>query len=396
MDNLTLPASAENSYDLLSSILAHAIDKKVSDIHLEPDGEKMRIRFRKDGFLSLYKDLEKSYQDTLISRIKIISKLDISEHRQPQDGHFQFDSKGKIFNFRVSSLPTVYGEAVVLRLLSKEENLIGLENLGFDADQLNLVRKIINSPSGLILTTGPTGSGKTTLLYSIINSLNTPNKSIITLEDPVELVVPGVRQTQIKEDIGLNFAKVVRSVLRQDPNVIMLGEIRDNETALITIQAALSGVLILSTFHTYDVPALATRFMEMGIYSSVVAQTIRGVISVRLMRKICNLCAQSYQLSDEEKSILNIKDAHLTPNFRKAQGCPDCNNSGYSGRIGIFEAIYFDKDIRSAIIERRPVLYMYEMLKNKNLKTLKDVAIERVVQGYTTSEEFIRVIGTLD
>lgn len=397
MDN-QLPPSSGDPHDLLGSILSHAINKKASDIHIEPSPEGLSIRFRIDGSLILYQVFETRFQDQLISRIKILSKLDISEHRLPQDGHFQFQSSDKIYNFRLSVLPTINGEALVLRVLSREENLIKLESLGFDADQYDLVKKLISSPSGLILTTGPTGSGKTTLLYSIINALNTPSRSVITLEDPVELVVFGVRQTQIKEDIGLSFAKVMRSILRQDPNIIMLGEIRDNETALITIQAALSGILIFSTFHTYDMPALVTRFTEMGIYSSVVAQTIKGVLSTRLMRRICGYCSEVYQPTEEEKKILLTAKIHpnITPNFRKGKGCSHCNNLGYLGRIGIFEVIYFDRDIRSAIIERRPVFYIYELLKQKNFKSLRDIALERVNQGYTTTEEFIRVVGSLD
>ena len=263
--------------------------------------------------------------------------------------------------------------------------------MGLEEDQLRLINNLITSPSGMILTTGPTGSGKTTFLYSILHALNKPDKNIVTLEDPIEFQMAGLRQTNINEAMNLTFAKAMRSVVRQDPDIVMLGEIRDDETAQMAIQAALTGILIFSTFHTFDVPALVTRFIEMGISSSVAAQIIKGVISIRLVRKVCFSCREPYVMTDTQRQFLGLSSNVQV--FQRGKGCNLCQAKGYTGRTGIFEIVYFDDEIRAAIIEKKPASYLYELLSKKNIKSLKTSAISKVAQGVTTIEEIVRVMG---
>jgi type II secretory ATPase GspE/PulE/Tfp pilus assembly ATPase PilB-like protein len=288
-------------------------------------------------------------------------------------------------------LPTPNGEAIVLRILNREEILIRIQDLGFDKNQLETMNRLIISPHGMILTTGPSGSGKTTLLYSTLNELNKPDNNIIALEDPIEFQMPTIRQVQISEGSSLDFARAMRSVLRQDPDIIMVGEIRDPETAQMAFQAALTGILVFSTFHTLDVPGLVARLVEMGMPRSVIAQAIEGVVSSRLLRKICDSCKKPYQLSDYEKMILG--DKSKGKKFQKGDGCKNCLNSGYFGRTGIFEVVHFDNEIRSSIISKEPYAYLHKLLKEKGIKTLRESAIDKVFQGITTVEEVARVTG---
>ena len=380
--------------DLTDTILQNAIQSRASDIHLDPEIKSFRVRFRIDGTLYEIENLAKDVQEIVISRIKVLAGMDIMEHRIPQDGHLEFMFQATNYNLRVSTFPTPHGEAVVLRLLNRENMLLPLENLGLDADQLEDINSLIQSPYGIILITGPSNSGKTTLLYSILNVLNTPENNIVTVEEPIEFQMENIRQMQIDASIGLTFSKAMRAILRQDPEIIMLGEIRDPDTIQMAAQAALSGRLVFSTFHTFDVPALVMRLIEMGIPSSIVSHTLLGVVSVRLIRRVCSSCKAPYSLSEFEQKFLG--DQEKTPGFQKGKGCKACQNSGYLGRIGIFEVLRFDEDIQSHILAKKSIASFRTLLKEKQIKTLRGAAVEKVRQGITTVEEVLRVVGRGD
>lgn len=388
---------SQDSGDWFENILISAIEKRTSDIHFEPERDTFKVRFRVDGLLHESEGLNKYSQDSIISKIKVLSNMNITEHRLPQDGHFEFNHNNRIYNIRVSTLPSLYGETLVLRILNREEILIKLESLGFLPDQLELVNKLIAGSSGLVIVTGPTGSGKTNLLYSIINTLNKPDKNIITLEDPIEYQMSNVRQTQINESVDLSYSRAMRSVLRQDPDIVMLGEIRDIDTAQMAVMASLSGIFIFSSFHTFDVAALVARLQEFGISSTIIAQAVRGVISTRLVRLICSSCKEQHQPTELEmvgtytRSVIDRFSSQKV--FKKGRGCDRCNGKGYLGRTGVFEVVYFDEEIQASIVERRSALFMRELIKKKKGKSIRDCAIEKVVQGITTFEEVVRVLG---
>lgn len=377
--------------EAIDIILHNAIDNKASDVHFEPERNNINIRFRIDGVLYKTESLPKDSQDMIVSRIKVLSQMNITEHQLPQDGHFEFAHNNKIYNMRVSTFQTSYGEVVVLRILDRDDILIELEKLGFYENQLETMNKLINNPYGMVLITGPCGSGKTTLLYSVLNKINNDGNNIITLEDPIEFQLSNIRQSQIDEKIGLGFSKGLRAILRQNPDVIMVGEIRDSETAQMAVQASLTGILVFSTFHTLDVPALVTRFIEMGVPRSVIAQALAGAISSRLVRKICDHCRTSYQLTDYEKKFLGDKSKNY--DLQKGNGCDHCHGSGYSGMAGIFEIAYFDKEIKDHIISQKPPSELREILQKKGIKTLQEIAIQKVIDGVTTIEETVRVTG---
>ncbi|MBU1102457.1 GspE/PulE family protein [Patescibacteria group bacterium] len=382
-----------DTVNYLDKILTSAIKQRASDIHVQPERESFNIAFRIDGSLYVIDTLLKSEQEEFISRIKVLSQADITESRLPQQGHFELNFEGKIYNMRISIIPTLYGEAVVLRILNRDDILIKLEELGFDDDQLSAMNRLISSPYGMILITGPCGSGKTVLLYSILNVLKKPGKNILTLEDPVECQITDMRQIQINEKLGLDFVSAMKTALRQDPDVMMLGEIRDAESARMAVQAALTGILFFSTFHTLDVPALVSRLLEIGIPNSIAAQSIVGVVSSRLVRKVCKACGEAHQIDDYEKRVLdgiNLEGAK----FRKGKGCNACNNSGYYGRVGIFEITSFDDEIRACIIEKQSFSALRKILEQKKVKSLRDAACNKVLSGVTTAEEVVRVIGS--
>lgn len=374
----------------LDNLLFKAIDLKASDVHIEIGREILNIRFRIDGLLYLMETLDRGSQQTIVSHIKIVSQLESTEYRVPQDGHFEFNYNNRVYNIRVSTFPTIYGEVIVMRILNREDILLKLGDLGFDENQLQSVDTLIHHPYGMILITGPSSSGKTTLLYSILNILNKSINNIITIEDPVELQIEGMRQTQVNEYSEFKFSTALRSVLRQDADIIMVGEIRDDETAQIAIQAALAGRLVFSTFHTLNVPGVVTRLLEMDIPASVIANAITGIISTRLVRKICPDCKAPYQLSEREQRILGeaLPEGQV---FYKGVGCGKCLRSGYSGRTGVFEIIPFDEEIRFAIIEKMHLSEMFSTLEKKKIKSLRESAMEKVYQGITTVEEVIRV-----
>ena len=378
------------------NVMHSAIEKRASDVHIEPERDTLNVRFRIDGLLQQVEVLGNHLQDNIVSMIKVMSNMNITERRLPQDGHFEFNSMNKVHNIRVSVFPSLYGETIVLRILNREDILIGLEDLGLLPDQLDLVNKLITSSFGMILTTGPTGSGKTNLLYSIIHALNKPDKNIVTLEDPIEYQMTNIRQTQVNESIGLSYVKAMRSVVRQDPDVVMLGEIRDVDTAQMAVLATLTGILIFTTFHTFDVPALITRFLEFGITNSIIAQTIKGVISTRLVRKICDSCKEPYALTDVDKLdsyTKNLLEHRGQASLQKGRGCEKCNNTGYLGRTGVFEVVYFDEEIKTCIIEYKLPSYISELIRRKKGRAIRDAAMEKVFQGITTIEEVSRVLG---
>ncbi|HUZ92435.1 MAG TPA: GspE/PulE family protein [Candidatus Paceibacterota bacterium] len=377
--------------EVVDKILYQAIESKASDVHLDPDREGFSIRFRIDGILYPMDKLASYAQDEIISRIKVVALMDIAERRFPQDGHFEFEHEKRIYNIRVSTAPAIYGEAVALRILNREDVIVNLADLGLNPEQLKTVEKISASPYGMVLVTGPTGSGKTTFLYSILSTFNKISRNIMTLEDPVEFPMASVRQIQIDENIGLGFAKSMRAVVRQDPDVIMLGEIRDADTAQMAFQASLTGILLFSTFHTFDVPGLVIRLIEMGVPRSVVAHALSGIISTRLVRKICHACAEPYEPTESERRFLG--DA-VTGQIKKGKGCDTCRQSGYLGRIGLFEVVEFDEEVRSGIIEGMPSSTLREFIEKKSPVNLRASAIEKIAAGITTIEEAIRVIGT--
>ena len=375
---------------ILESVLQNAIASRASDIHLVPSREALEVRFRVDGVLYKFGSVPTHYSEAIISRIKVLAQMDIGEKRFPQDGHFEFDIDGKLHNFRVSTVPSMHGLAVVLRALKKGDIFSDLNQLGMDAEQAEISKGIIESPHGMVLISGPTGSGKTTFLYSVIGAMNRVQKSVVTLEDPVELEMDGVRQMQINEAIDLSFSKAAKALLRQNPDVIMIGEIRDPDTAAIAFRAALSGILVFSTFHTFDTPGLIIRLVEMGIPRSVVAYGLAGMISTRLVGKICSNCATPYEPSAFERKL--IGEAVGGAQFMKGKGCEVCRNSGFMGRTGIFEIVRFDDEIRSKIIEDVSRTSLREFFRKKIKKSLKESAVDKVRQGITTAEEIIHIV----
>lgn len=373
----------------VENLLSAAIEQRASDIHIEPSREEIDVRIRVDGQLRHIQTLDKSTHEPLVSRIKVLSQMDIAEHRAPQDGHFEFTSNQTLFSVRVSTIPTIHGEAAVLRLHIREGESLNLKELGFDASQMEVVQKLLTQPSGMVLSTGPNGSGKTTLLYACLQVLNKPTANIITVEDPVERQLKGVRQIQVTDSGKLTFTSVLRSILRQDPDVIMVGEIRDPDSAQISVQAALTGRLVFSTIHTFNVFAVIARFMEMGIPRSIIANSINAIISPRLIRKICQNCRVRYQPTEPERKFFDLgSGAYFT-----GSGCNVCYETGYAGRVGVFEIVPFDQDIRLAIVESKNISDVLKVVKIKKHKTLLECAIDKVKDGTTTVAELIRVVG---
>lgn len=377
---------------LVNMIIGDAVKKRASDIHVEPLENKFRIRYRIDGILQEMQAPPKRLQGSIISRLKIMAGMDIAEKRLPQDGRIKTTVDKKELDLRVSTLPAIHGESVVMRILDKTGFLVGIEELGFLSDNKRDFQKLMSLPNGMILVTGPTGSGKTTTLYSALMSINQRERKVITIEDPVEYQLDGINQVQVKPQINLTFAAGLRSMLRQAPDIIMVGEIRDLETAEISIQSALTGHLIFSTLHTNDAPSAVTRLVDMGIKSYLVASTVQGVLAQRLVRTICPVCRESYVPSEEEKILLGtdtVKDGRLE--FYKGKGCPSCNNTGYKGRIGIFELLIMNDAIRELVIQNNSSSEISKKARECGMRTLKEDGIEKIKRGYTTIEEVLRV-----
>jgi len=384
-------ASATKMFDL---IMMQAIHDRASDIHLEPDEKNLRVRFRIDGYLFETLTLPKAIHPALTSRIKILAEMDIAETRLPQDGNFNVRMENRGFEIRVSTFPTIYGENVVLRLLDQTSPLLSLEDLGFSEEMLQQFRQLLRRTNGIILVTGPTGSGKTTTLYACLNLINSTEKNIITIEDPVEYRLPLIRQTQVNPKAGITFATGLRSILRQDPDVIMVGEIRDLETSEIAIQAALTGHLVLSTLHTNDAPEAITRLMDIGVEPYLISSSLIGVLAQRLVRKICPHCKIPIPL---EKEVLKEFE-EILPNSSppttifRGKGCKQCKQSGYLGRTGIFELLVVNEKIKRLISEKASIQMIREVAREElGLKSLREDGLLKVLKGITTINEVDRV-----
>jgi type IV pilus assembly protein PilB len=376
---------------LVNQIITDAFKMRASDIHLEPLIKRFRVRYRIDGMLHEMKSPPKRLQPSIIARLKIQSNMSISEHRIPQDGRIQSSVGAKLIDLRVSCLPTNHGESIVMRILDKEGLKLGLAELGFLTDDQQTFEKVIALPDGILLVTGPTGSGKTTTLYSCLHFINRPDRKIITVEDPVEYILAGINQVQVSESVGLTFGMALRSILRQAPNVIMIGEIRDMETASIAINASLTGHLVFSTLHTNDAPGAVTRLIDIGVKPFLVASSTRCLMAQRLVRKICKKCTQPYLPTEAEMKSLGFTESNTkNANFRKGKGCPDCNNTGCRGRMGIFEIFMIQDEARKLIYEKVPSSVLRAKAREMGMRTLREDGIRKVLAGMTTAEEVIR------
>ena len=383
---------------LVNGMITEAYRLRASDIHLEPLEKRFRVRYRIDGVCHEIKSPPKRLQASIISRLKIMSNMSIAERRVPQDGRIQCNVGNKIIDLRVSCLPTNHGESIVMRILDKEGLRLGLGELGFFTDDQQTFERLISLPDGILLVTGPTGSGKTTTLYSCLNYINRPDRKIITVEDPVEYQMSGINQVQVSEAIGFTFAQALRSMLRQAPNVIMLGEIRDMETATIAINASLTGHLVFSTLHTNDAPSAVTRLIDIGIKPFLVASSARALMAQRLVRKICKKCGAPYMPPDTELKALHIDAATAAgAKFTKGKGCPDCNKTGCRGRMGIFEIFVIDDEARKLIYEKVSATVLRARARESGMRTLREDGCRKVVAGLTTAEEVIRAtVGDID
>jgi type IV pilus assembly protein PilB len=395
LSNLTRMSEDAPVVRLVNVLLADALHRGASDIHIEPYEKEMRIRFRIDGVLYDVMHPPLRLRDALISRIKIMSKLDIAEKRLPQDGRIKIKLKhhgrSRELDFRVSTLPTIYGEKMVLRLLDKENLRLDMAQLGFEPASLDKFKRNINRPYGMVLVTGPTGSGKTSTLYSALQSLNTPETNIMTAEDPVEFNLMGVNQVQMKEAIGLNFAAALRSFLRQDPNIILVGEIRDFETAEIAVKAALTGHLVLSTLHTNDAPSTISRLMNMGIEPFLVATSVNLIQAQRLVRRVCKEC--KIEVHHPEEALIDVgfpaSEVKDIKTFKGA-GCANCNGTGYKGRVGLYEVMEVTEDLRELILVGASGLELRRKSIEEGMLTLRQSGLEKIRQGMTTLEEVVR------
>ena len=377
---------------IVNQIITQAIQERASDIHFEPEENVLGLRFRIDGMLVRKSPLPKDLEAAIISRLKIMAGLDIAEKRLPQDGRILMRVSKREIDFRVSTCPTVHGENVVLRILDKSSLVVGLESLGFSPPDLKRFQEIINTPYGIVLVTGPTGSGKTTTLYSALQSLNREDVNIMTVEDPVEYQFPHIRQVHVNLKAGLTFAQALRSFLRQDPDIIMVGEIRDLETAEIAVQAALTGHLVLSTLHTNDAPSAFTRLLEMGIEPFMVASSIIGVIAQRLIRRVCDNCKEEYTPDKDTIRLLGLEEKiDKNTKFVRAKGCKLCNHTGYRGRIGIFEILKNSPRIQELALKRASSFEIKKVAQTEGMKTLRQSAVEKLLQKITTVENILRV-----
>jgi general secretion pathway protein E len=376
---------------LVNSLLSQAIRERASDIHIEPFEKEMVARFRIDGILYNILTIQKRYQASIASRIKIMSGLNIAEKRLPQDGGMRIKIGGKDVDIRVSIVPTAFGERIVLRLLYRESALLPLDQIGFAGDTLVRFNQFIERPHGIILVTGPTGSGKTTTLYAALSKINSPDKNIITIEDPIEYQLKGIGQIQVNAKIQLTFAAGLRSVLRQDPDVILVGEIRDSETAEIAIQAALTGHLVFSTLHTNDAAGAVTRLLDMKIEPFLISSSVMAILAQRLVRVLCRECREPYQMTPAELSELEIKSGADGRTAYRAKGCPACFNTGYLGRSAIYELLTVDDELRQLIMKNTDASTLKTAAMARGMSTLRQDGAMRVLEGVTSVDEVVRV-----
>ena len=377
---------------LVNLIITEAVQLRASDIHIEPFEDRIRIRYRIDGRLVERDNPPRRLLGAMLSRIKILSKLDIAERRRPQDGRIKLTADGKDYDLRVSVLPTTHGQSVVMRILDKDNIKVGIRQLGLSENDFRQFKNLIRRPNGIILVTGPTGSGKTTTLYAALNELNRPDTKIITAEDPVEYYLAGINQVEIKHQIGLDFARVIRAMLRQAPNVILVGEMRDTETAQMGIQASLTGHLVFSTLHTNDAPGAVTRMIDMGVPAYLVASSVIAVLAQRLVRVNCTKCKQPHQPLDTE-----LEAAGITPEmmqgatFMKGRGCSNCQKKGYKGRLGIFELMVMNNKIRELAFQGAATQDIRRAAVSSGMKVMFDDGIQKTLRGITTLDEVFRV-----
>ena len=377
---------------LVQLMIQEAVQLRASDIHVEPFEDRVRIRYRIDGILHQRDSPPRRLLGPLLSRIKIISKIDIAERRRPQDGRIKITAGEKELDLRVSVIPTNHGQSVVMRLLDPDNIKVGIRQLGFSEKNFAEFQGLIKRPNGIILVTGPTGSGKTTTLYAGLSALNRPDRKIITAEDPVEYYLPGINQVQVDHNIGLDFARIIRSMLRQAPNIILVGEMRDAETAAIGIEASLTGHLVFSTLHTNDAPSAVTRMVDMGVPGYLVASSVIAIMAQRLVRTVCQKCRQKYKPSDEVLADAGFTEEQLeNANFMRGKGCNHCNKSGFKGRIGIYELMTVNGKIRELIFAGASTTEIRKLAIKQGMSTLYIDGMDKVLQGITTLEEVYRV-----
>jgi len=376
---------------LVSLIILEAYRSRASDIHLEPMEKRFRVRYRVDGVLREVDSPPKRLQAAMITRVKIMANMKIAEKRVPQDGRIEINVMGKDLDLRVSTVPTTHGESVVMRILDKSSMMLGLPELGFFSDDQATFERLLALPDGILLVTGPTGSGKTTTLYACLNFLNQPDRKIITVEDPVEYQLPGINQVHVMSDIGLTFTAALRSILRQAPNIIMIGEIRDLETANIAINASLTGHLVFSTLHTNDAPSAITRLVDMGVKPFLVASSLRGIMAQRLVRRVCPHCRTEHQPTEAEIRLLGQAAAQMaSTTLYQGQGCEECTN-GYRGRRGIYEVLVVNDEVRDLVFQQVDSAVIRAKARALGMRTLREDGLRKAVAGITTIEEVLRV-----
>ncbi len=378
---------------MVTMMLLEAYNMRASDIHLEPLEKRFRVRFRIDGVLHEMQNPPKKLQSAITSRLKIMTgSMSIAEKRLPQDGRIQVKMGKRSIDLRVSSIPTVHGESIVMRILDKSALSLGLPQLGFLSDDQEVFEKLITLPDGILLVTGPTGSGKTTTLYACLNYINKPDKKLITVEDPVEYQMSGINQVQVNTDIGMTFPAALRSILRQAPNIIMIGEIRDAETANIAINASLTGHLVFSTLHTNDAPSAVARLIDIGVQPFLVSSATRAIVAQRLVRKVCPNCKHPYELTEAEMESLGLDFSQLSEsNVSKGVGCDTCKHLGYKGRAGVFEIFLIDDEVRHMVNNKANTVELRKRAREMGMRTLREDGIRKVLSGMTTAEEVISV-----
>jgi type IV pilus assembly protein PilB len=391
LDSLKEAADSNPVRKLINLVLLQAIKDKASDIHFEPFEDEFKMRYRIDGVLYEMMPPPAHISAAISSRIKVMANLDIAERRMPQDGRIELQVNNQPIDLRVSVLPTMFGESVVMRVLDRSNVQLDLDKIGLREDDLNMVRQLIHKPNGIVICTGPTGSGKTTTLYSALRELNDPSSKLITAEDPVEYDIDGIIQCQIKPDIELTFGRILRAMLRQDPDTILVGEIRDKETAEIAVQASLTGHLVFSTLHTNDAPSAIARMLDLGLEPFLVTATLEGIVAQRLVRRICNNCKTEYTPAEEQLMELELKSEDVVGKiFYYGKGCDSCNNTGYRGRMGIYEIMLLDDDMRDQIIKHASTQVLRAEAKKRGMRTLRQCGLMAIYDGVTTIEEVVR------
>ncbi|WP_259057379.1 GspE/PulE family protein [Methylohalomonas lacus] len=377
---------------LVNALLSDAVKRDASDIHFEPEEGFLRFRYRIDGVLRQIRSLHKNYWSALAVRLKVMAGMDIAETRAPQDGRISLTLSGRTVDFRVSTLPTVHGENIVLRVLDRSRGIVSMEELGLQPEAMDLLKLMVARPEGIIMVTGPTGSGKTTTLYSLLNYLNTESVNIMTLEDPVEYPTSMIRQTSVNESIRLDFASGIRSMMRQDPDIILVGEIRDEDTANMAFRAAMTGHQVFSTLHTNSAIGAIPRLLDIGILPDILSGNIIGILAQRLIRRLCVNCKEPYEMSELERGLLGLKISEREQPLYRATGCSKCENTGYRGRIALMELLHFDADIDELIARRATPKEIRKLAVAKGFRTLAEVGAARVMEGVTSIDEVSRVV----